>query len=93
MPFPIYLICHTVQILISVVLFAMLVRCLRALTAFDAEPSALDTVLAVITEPIILPARILIGEAAAQIPLDLPFHITWVALSVLQNFLPIATLA
>ena len=92
MPLFFYILCQTVNAWISLTLFAMLFRSLRAIFTMGAEENGLDIFLIAVTEPAILPARILMGEAAAEFPLDLPYTVTYFALILLKNMLPSVSL-
>lgn len=92
MPIFFYILCQTVNTWISLTLLAMLLRSFRAFFTFGAEESGFDMFLFAVTEPVIMPIRVLMGEAAAELPLDLPFMATWFVLILLQNVLPVVSL-
>ena len=77
-----------VSTLLSVFLFAMLARAL--LSWFDPmQEWKITMFLHVLTEPIILPVRALFERMhwLEGFPLDVPFMVTWLLLSVIQTLL------
>ena len=88
MPLFVYIFCQTVNAWITLTLLAMLLRSLRSLITFGAEESALDVFLVTVTEPVILPVRLLMGESVAEMPLDIPYMLTYILLIFLQSVLP-----
>ena len=80
-----------VTILIDVFLFAMLARAL--LSWIDPmQEWKISIFLHVLTEPVILPVRALFDRTGwlEGFPLDVPFLITWLLLSVLQTVLTLS---
>ena len=57
---------------------------------FMSEESKVMDFLYRVTEPLILPARILLGriEGINEIPIDIPFFVTMILLPVVQMLLP-----
>ena len=92
MPLIVYIFCQTVNVWISLTLFAMLVRTIRSLLTMGMGESGLDMFLIAVTEPVILPVRLLMGESVAELPLALPFMLTYFLLILLQSFLPAVSL-
>lgn len=92
MPLLPFLLCKTVSIWLSLAMLAMLLRTIRALFMMSGNASILDMLLISFTEPVIFPARIILGEKAAQLPLDIPFILTWFLLVFLRNALPAVSL-
>ena len=81
---------RTVLLALAAVQLAMLVRALMSLFGFDEE-SVLGTFLMLLTEPVILPARLLLSRIRALegLPIDLSFLTTYLLLSLLTYSLPI----
>ena len=75
-----------VTVLIDVFLFAMLARALLSL--FDpTQEWTITAFLHVLTEPVILPVRALFERMhwMEGFPIDVPYLITWLLLSVIQT--------
>ncbi len=88
---------HTVAVIfaqfvllaIAFIQLAMLVRAVLSLFGADEE-STLGIFLATVTEPIILPARLLLSRIRALdgFPLDFSFILTYVFLTLIAGALP-----
>lgn len=90
MELAIYVMRQTLLLLIDVVQVAFLVRAI--LSWFDPERSSrLSNFLILVTEPMILPVRALCQKKNwfQQTPLDVPFLITVLLLSLLQTLIRI----
>lgn len=74
--------------LIEVIDFAILIRVLLSWIPVDEE-GRLEAFLFAITEPVILPMRILLDrfESMKTIPIDIPLLLTAILLSVLSSIL------
>ena len=89
---------HTAAIIISRFLLlaigflqlAMFVRAILSLFGVDEE-SGLGAFLAAVTEPVILPARLLLSRIRALdgLPIDLSFIVTYLLLSLIAGALPV----
>ena len=80
----------TVQLALSVILYAMLGRVLMPFFT-DIEDSRLYLMLCLITEPLVIPVRAVmyhfnIGQDS---PIDLAFSLTYLILTFIQIFLPV----
>ncbi len=77
----------TIRFILSAVMLAMLAR--AVLSFFPIEEGAIHTFLALVTEPFILPIRILFDKMGFDvgIPLDIPFFVTSLILGILSMFL------
>ena len=77
----------TIRFILSAVTLAMFVR--AVLSFFPIEEGAIHSFLALITEPFILPIRILFDKLniATGIPLDIPFFVSYLLLTILTMFL------
>ena len=77
-----------VRLFVSALSFAMFIRAVLSFLPID-EGSAINGFLAFITEPFILPFRILCDKFnfAKGIPFDVPFLITYFILMILSMFL------
>lgn len=88
---------HTVAVIfaqfvllaLAFIQLAMLARAILSLFVADEE-SALGLFLAAVTEPIILPARLLLSRVRALdgIPFDFSFILTYVLLTLISGALP-----
>ena len=88
---------HTVTVIfaqfvllsLAFIQLAMLARAILSLFGLDEE-SGLGYFLAIVTEPIILPARILLSRIRALdgIPIDFSFILTYILLTVIAGALP-----
>ncbi len=93
MPFLPYVLCRTVIAWLTLAPALMLVRSLRGLLSSGEAASSFDYLLALTTEPLVMPARILMGESVSALPIDLPFLLTFILLPSLRGLLPAVTLA
>ncbi len=93
MPIFPFLLCQTVIAWLTVAPALMLLRSLRSLLFGGEAATSFDYLLALTTEPLILPARFLMGETAAALPIDLPFFLTLMLLPALRGLLPTIALA
>lgn len=77
----------TVRLILSAVTLAMFVR--AVLSFFPIEEGAVHAFLAMITEPFVLPIRILFEKMgiAEGIPLDIPFFVSYLILTIISMFL------
>ncbi len=77
----------TVRLLLSAVTLAMFIR--AVLSFFPIDEGWIHGFLALITEPFILPVRIIFDKLniAVGIPLDIPFFVTYLLLTMLTMFL------
>ena len=84
-----YVIAKGVSILLSVVSIAMFMRVI--LQFFADEGNKLVIFCYAITEPFIIPVRVLLAKmnVGQDSPLDIPFFVTYLIISVLQMLLPI----
>ncbi len=84
-----YIIAKVVQILLSVLSLAMFLRVI--LQFFTDEGNKLDTFCYAITEPFIVPIRMICDKmnVGQNSPVDVPFFITYIIITVLQLILPI----
>ncbi len=90
---------HTVALLLSrTVLVALgfieICMLLRAILSFFVDQEGvLFTFCIAVTEPVILPFRVLLSrfEALDRLPLDIPFLVTYIALAILGGVLPVIT--
>ena len=90
---------HTVALLLSRTVLAaigIIEICMfaRAILSFFADPeSVLLTFCIAVTEPVILPFRAIFSrfESLDQLPFDIPFLATWIALAALGGLLPTVT--
>ena len=88
---------HTVAVIISQLVLlalgflqlAMLARAILSLFGVDEE-SGIGLFLAAVTEPIILPARLLLSriEALQRLPIDFSFIVTYLLLRLITRLLP-----
>ena len=85
-----YIFQSTIIILIDVLLFAMFARAI--LSWFDPmQEWRLSGFLAMITEPVILPIRILCDKMHwfEGMPVDIPFILSWLVLMLVQTLVQI----
>lgn len=80
---------RTVNLLLSAVSLAMLLRMLLSFFVFD-EDSRLLNFLAVVTEPFIAPVRALLirFNIGQDSPIDWSFSLTYLLIAIAQMFLP-----
>lgn len=81
---------RTVLLALGAVQLAMLLRMILSLLGIDEE-GGLGAFLLILTEPVILPMRILLSRVRALegLPIDLSFMATYLLLSILSYSLPI----
>ena len=79
-----------VLLALGTIQIAMFVRMIMSLFGFDEE-GGLGTFLAFLTEPVILPVRILLSRIRALegLPIDLSFMLTYILISFITYSLPI----
>ena len=84
-----YILAKTVQLYLSVASYAMLARVVIQFFV-SVEESKLYVLLCYISEPVILPFRIVMAKLniGQNIPIDMPFMAACIGLSILQVFLP-----
>lgn len=87
-----YVIARTVQLLLGFLEMAMFLRAI--LSWFVDDENRFLVFLVAVTEPIILPIRAICSrfEALDESPLDIPFFITMLLLTLLNGLLPVLTL-
>ncbi len=80
---------RTVNLLLSAVSIAMLLRMLLSFFVFD-EDSRLLNFLAIVTEPFIAPVRALLVRfnIGQDSPIDWSFSLTYLLIAIAQMFLP-----
>ena len=85
------LISRTVIAALGIIEICMLLRAI--LSFFVDQESVLLTFCIAVTEPVILPFRVLLSrfEALDRLPLDRPFLVTYIALAILGGVLPVIT--
>ena len=88
-----YLIIRLVEILLTVLSFAMLLRAIMSFLAIGEE-SAFEDFLYALTEPLIIPVRALFQKLGwfEGLPLDMSFFVTVVLIEILRtvlDFIPI----
>ena len=78
-----------VLLLIGFLQLAMLARAILSLVGIDEE-SGIGAFLATVTEPVILPARLLFSRISALdgLPIDFSFIVTYLLLSLIAGALP-----
>lgn len=88
-----YLIARAVQIYLGLVYACMFVRAILS-WFMQEEGSFVMGILCMITEPVIAPIRMLLMRIPAlqSFPLDISFLVAFLAVSMLQTFLPPLTL-
>ena len=79
-----------VLLLIGFLQLAMLVRAILSLVGLDEE-SGIGAFLAAVTEPVILPARLIFSRIGALdgLPIDFSFIATYILLSLIAGALPV----
>lgn len=84
-----YVIARTVQLLLGFLEVAMFLRAILSWFIMDEENRFMAFLVAV-TEPIITPIRMLCSKIRAidESPLDIPFFLTFLLLSLLNGLLP-----
>ena len=85
-----YILAKIVQIFLSVISFAMLLRVLLQFFV-DIQKSKLYAISVALTEPIVVPFRVLFAKLniAQNTPLDLPFMVAYLAVWLVGAFLPL----
>lgn len=80
---------RTISLTLSVVSFAMLLRMLASFFIFDDENRLLN-LLALITEPFIVPIRVLLirFNIGQDSPIDWSFSLTYLLIALVQMLLP-----
>ena len=83
-----YILAQVVRLALELFLLAMLVRAVYSW--FVHEETALMAFLLTITEPIILPFRILTSKIRAfqTLPIDIAYMMAYIAVSILVSILP-----
>lgn len=84
-----YIFAKVVQIFLSVISFAMLLRVILQFFV-DVHSNKVYAVCVAISEPIILPFRLLFAKLniMQDSPLDVPFLVAYLALTIISGFLP-----
>lgn len=84
------IISRTVLLALGVVQLAMFARMILSLLGLDEE-GGLGAFLMLLTEPVILPARLLLSRVRALegLPIDLSFLVTYLLITLLTYSLPI----
>ena len=85
-----YILAKSIQILLSLISIAMLMRVLLQFFV-DISSNKFYALCVMLTEPVILPFRLLFAKLnfAQNTPLDIPFMVAYLALSAITLFLPI----
>lgn len=85
-----YILAKIVQIFLSVISFAMLLRVLLQFFV-DIQKNKLYAISVALTEPIVVPFRVLFAKLniAQNTPLDLPFMVAYLAVWLVSAFLPL----
>lgn len=85
-----YILAKIVQIFLSVISFAMLMRVLLQFFV-DIQKNKLYAISVALTEPIVVPFRVLFAKLniAQNTPLDLPFMVAYLAVWLVSAFLPL----
>lgn len=83
-----YILAEVVRLALELFLLAMFVRAI--LSWFVREETPLMAFLMTITEPVILPFRILTGKISAlrTLPIDIAYLLAYIAVSILVSILP-----
>ena len=86
----IYILAKTVQIFLSIISFAMLLRVLLQFFV-DVNKSRFYALCVTLTEPVIVPFRLLFAKLniAQRTPIDVPFIVAYFALSIITSLLPL----
>ena len=92
MQLTLYVLAQTVGLLLEVLSIAMFLR--AVLSWFAPEGNFLLGLLTVITEPIVVPVRMLLlrFRLFQEMPIDISFLVAFILLSVVQGALPALTL-
>ena len=85
------LLSRTVLAALGIIEICMLLRAI--LSFFVDQENVLLTFCIAVTEPVILPFRMLLSrfESLDRLPLDIPFLVTYIAIAVLGGVLPVIT--
>lgn len=89
MEITLYLLAKSVRIFLDVISLAMMVRVILPLFA-DVESSPIFALTVAITEPIVIPVRILLQKLGIgqNTPIDMGFMATYLILFIIDLFLP-----
>lgn len=81
-----YILVQFVNIFLDVIMLAMLARAVLSWFAFSETANKIGAFLYIVTEPLILPVRALFNRFGwfEGVPLDIPFLVTALLLSVLS---------
>jgi len=84
----VYVVTTTVKCLIGLLQFLMLIRAILSWIPMD-EDNKINTFLYAVTEPVIMPVRMIIERFGwfEGLPIDMSFFITFILLSILEMFL------
>ena len=84
-----YILVQFVNIFLDVIMLAMLARAILSWFAFSEIANKIGALLYILTEPLILPVRALFNRFGwfAGVPLDIPFLVTVLLLSLLSAML------
>ena len=85
-----YILAKTVQIFLSLISFAMLMRVILQFFV-DVNKSKFYALCLALTEPVILPFRMLFAKLhiAERTPIDVPFIVAYFAISIVTALLPL----
>lgn len=86
----IYLLVSAVRFFLTIEMLLFMVRAIFSWIFMNDEESKAMNFLYRVTEPLIIPARVLLGKINGmnEIPIDIPFFVTMILLSVAQMLLP-----
>ena len=86
-----YILAKCIAVLLSAVSFAMFLRAILSFFMPDPQSSRTMYFLCLITEPFIIPVRVLMQRLniGQNSPIDWSFFVTYLILAVLEWFLPI----
>ena len=84
-----FIIAKSIQLLLSLVSLAMMVRALMPFF-FDVEESRIYIIACFISEPLVAPVRMIMVKLniGQNSPIDWAFFVTYLAVWILQSFLP-----
>ena len=85
-----YILAKTVQIFLSLISLAMLMRVILQFFV-DTTKSRFYALCVAITEPVIVPFRLLFAKLniAQRTPIDVPFLVAYLTLSIVTSILPL----
>lgn len=85
----IFLLVSTIRLFLTIEQILFLARAILS-WFFMAEENAITNFLYAVTEPLIVPARVFLNkfESVQNVPIDIPFIVTVMLLTVLQMLLP-----